>query len=340
MGYKKVSVIFYSQLDEPSLEKIENDIKAKHPTKIVLLCETEWDSRELVPELASLLNANNIHLIVTFCSYSDSYYLSKTKYFNSIELVHWPTYWMQWTLMCSSKLNFNITYDKFEYPYICLNNKNHKHRCALVDQLARNNLIEKGIVTWHRFPNTEWTSKHVYDFKYFDDNIKLLNDEFVTKLDSFLIPNEYHQSFLHVIGEATTAVTCISEKTWLPILYKKPWIIMSNQHFHQKLVDLGFELYDEIIDYSFDNHPDLEVRAHEISENVKRICQQDINELYKIIKPKADRNYSNYMRIIKSGKFIPQIIIDRAKMVHEGTEDKTFTDNRYVHICNMAKLPL
>ena len=335
-----MNIIYYSQLDEPSLEKITKDVQEKNPNTIVLLCETEWDSRELTPELAELLNQNNIHLIVTFCSYPDSYYEEKTKYFKSIELVHWGTYWVHWTHMCSSQLNFDITYEKFKYPYICLNNKNHKHRCALVDNLAGNNLLDSGIVTWHRFPNTQWTSKHVYDFKYFDDELRLLKDDFVTKLDSFLIAPEYHQSFLHVIGEATTSVTCISEKTWLPILYRKPFIIMSNQYFHQKLIDLGFELYDEIIDYSFDSEPDMEKRAYLISKNVKKICEQDVNELYKIIKPKADRNYNNYMKILESGKYIPKVIVDRAKMVYHGCTDKTFTDNRYVHICNTARIVL
>lgn len=334
-----MKTLYYSQLDEPSFEKIKKDIEIHRPARIVLLCETEWDSRELTPELAELLNAHNIHLIVTFCSYPDPYYEQKTKYFKSIELVHWSTYWVHWTLMCSSQLNFNISYDNFKYPFICLNNKNHKHRCMLIDELTRNDLLNKGIVTWHRFPN-QHSSKHLYEFKYYDDSIRLIGDDFITKLDSFLIPPEYHESFLHVIGEATTSVTCISEKTWLPILYRKPWIIMSNVNFHQKLVDLGFELYDEIIDYSFDSEPDMQKRAHAISENVKRISQQNVNELYKLIKPKADRNYNNYMRILKSGAYVPPVIVERAKLVQQGCETKTFTDHRYTHICNQSYIPI
>lgn len=331
--------LYYSQLDEPNLETIKHGVETHKPERVVLLCETEWDSRELTPELAEVMNNNNVHLVVTFCSYPGDYYEEKTKYFNSIELVHWSTYWVHWTLMCSSQLNFDITYKEFKYPYICLNNKNHAHRCAVMDQLTRNDLLDKGIVTWHRFPHQR-KSDHKYKFKYYDDSLRFLSDDFITKLDSFLIPPEYHESFLHVIGEATTTVTCISEKTWLPILYKKPWIIMSNQYFHQKLVDLGFELYDEIIDYSFDSEPDMDKRAMAIADNVKRISEQNVNELYQLIKPKAERNYSNFMRILKSGKYVPPVIIERAKLVRNGCEDKTFTDHRYIHICNTAHIPL
>ena len=340
MGNEKaMKTLYYSQLDEPTLENIKRDVEAQRPERVVLFCETEWDSRELTPELAEVLNANNVHLVVTFGSYADEYYNTKTKYFNSIELVHWGTYWVHWTLMCSSQLNFDINYENFKYPFICLNNKNHAHRCALVDELTHNNLLDKGIVTWHRFPH-QTKSDHIYKFKYYDDSIRLLSDDFITKLDSFLIPPEYHESFLHVIGEATTTATCISEKTWLPILYRKPWIIMANPYFHQKLVDLGFELYDEIIDYSFDSEPDMEKRAIAIAENVKRISEQNVNDLYKLIKPKADRNYNNYMRVLQSEQYIPPVIIERARLVHQGCEDKTFTDPRYTHICNNARIPL
>jgi len=332
-----MNTLFYSQLDEPSLEKITSDIETKKPDHIVLFCETEWESRELTIELATLLNAHNVKLSVTFCSFPSDFYNERAQYFNNIDIIHWPTYWLHWTKMCSGALNFNVEYIDFKFPYICLNNKNHKHRCQLIDHLARNNLLDKGIVTWHRFPGQHPSP---YQFKYYNDDIRLISDDFITKLDSFLIPNEYHQSFLHVVGEATTKVTCISEKTWLPILFKKPWVVMADQYFHQKLVDLGFELYDEIIDYSFDSYPDMENRAYAISENVKRICEEkSIYDLYKKIKPKADRNYENYMRILKDESYVPQIIKDRARYSKETNyASSTFTDPRYVEICEKLGL--
>lgn len=328
-----MDTLYYSQLDEPNLEQIQNDIIVHNPKTIVLFCETEWDSRELTQELADLVNAHNIHVQVTFCSFPSEYYKEKTDKFNSIELIHWPTYWVNWTMMCSSHLDFNVPYTSFDYPFICLNNKNHLHRCMLIDQLSKNNLLDTGIVTWHRFPNRQ-PSDHIYKFKYYDDSIRLIGDDFITKLDSFLIPEEYHKSFLHVIGEATLKVTCISEKTWLPILYKKPWIILADPGFHQKLVDLGFELYDEILDYSFDSDTDLERRASAIADNIKRISEQNVDELYAIIKPKAQRNYDNYIRILTSPDYVPEVIKQRAKHA-KNTEykNKTYTDGRYVHIC-------
>lgn len=333
--------LFYSQLDEPSLEKIKQDIEQYHPDTVVLFCESEWDSRELNPDWAQVLNDNNVHLIVTICSHPNEYYSAKTKYFNSIELVHWPTYWANWTLMCSNMLDFNREYTDFKYPFICLNNKNHLHRCMLVDELTGQGLLDKGVITWHKFSNM---GQSPYKFNYYDDSIRLISDDFITKLDSFLIPEEYHESFFHVVGEATTTVTCISEKTYLPIFYKKPFAIMSNVGFHKKLVDLGFELYTELIDYSFDSEIDMNKRASMLAYEVKKLSDRgNYNQQYELIKDKAQRNQDNLYRIINSADYIPLLIKDRAKQAKElrdilGPGALTYTDPRYIHICENAGL--
>ena len=45
----------------------------------------------------------------------------------------------------------------------------------------------------------------------------------------------------------------ITEKTWKPIVFKKPFLVWGGKGIHTKLKELGFELYEELFDYSFDN---------------------------------------------------------------------------------------
>lgn len=333
-----MKTIYYSQLDNPTLDIIKTDIEQENPNRIVFFCETEWEYQDLNQDLADLVNKNNIQVVITFCSYPSDFYNERAQFFNDIKIVHWPTYWLNWTMMCSNMLNFDVEYKEFKYPFICLNNKNHSHRCALIDELARNNLLDKGIVTWHRFPR-EQSSKFNYEFKYYDDSLRFIDDDFHTILDSFLIPKQYHESFLHVVGEATLKVTCISEKTWLPILYKKPFVIMGIEGINQKLKELGFELYDEIIDYSFDSEPDMQKRAHAISENVKRISEQNVNDLYQLVKEKTIRNYNNYMRVLHDASYVPDIMKERILDIYHNPNTKmTYTDPRYLHIGRDTKI--
>lgn len=331
-----MKTLYYSQLDNPSLDTISKDIEQEKPNRIVLFCETEWEYQGLNQDLADVVNKNNVQIVITFCAYPNEFYDERTRLFNDIRVEYWPTYWLNWTMMCSSMLNFDIEYENFKYLFICLNNKNHLHRCALVDELTRNKLLDKGIVTWHRFPNQQVSN---YEFNYYNDSLRFIDDDFHTILDSFLIPKQYHESFLHVVGEATLKVACISEKTYLPILHKKPFIIMGIQGMHQKLKELGFELYDEIIDYSFDSEPDMQKRAYAISENVKRISEENINDLYNLIKEKTIRNYNNYMQVLQDPSYVPDIIKERILNLHQDPNLKmTYTDPRYLHIGKVTKI--
>lgn len=327
-----MNTLYYSLLDDPVLDVLERDMIAHKPDRIVVFNELEWDSWHLNEEYAELFNKYNVELLLVLGSYESDWYKPKIKRFNKIQLIHWPTFWANWTLMCSGLLKLDREYIDFKYHFICLNNKNHVHRCALIDQLARNNLLDRGIVTWHRFPREE-SSLHKYKFQYYDDSLRFIDDNFHTILDSFLIPEQYHQSLLHVIGEATNDVSFLTEKIWLPILFKKPFVVMSIQGFHKHLTDLGFKLYDEIIDYSFDSEPDLDKRAYCISENVKRICEQNIDDLYLLIKDKTLYNYNVYMKLISDSKYVPNLIKERIISVeNDSTIKLTFTDPRYTHI--------
>lgn len=338
---QSIKTLYYSQLDGISVEKFRIDIETQKPDRVVFLCETEWHYRELTPEFAEIFNRNNVELIVTYCTFPSEYYDKPKSYFNRMQIVNWGTYWFNWSMICSigNRLDFNVKYDSFKYPYISMMNRNHYHRCLMIDELARNNLLDSGIVTWHKFPNKSGSSNEIYPMKYYDDSIRTLGDEFVTKLDSFLMPDQYHESFLDVIVESTIDVTCISEKTCLPILYKKPFVLLSNPGYHKQLVDLGFQLYDEIIDYSFDSEPDVHKRAYTVSEIVKDICKRDVNELYKLIKPKADYNYENYMKVMRDPKYVPDIIKERAYMVRNDPNIvRNNTDHRYLQILEQVGL--
>ena len=68
-----------------------------------------------------------------------------------------------------------------------------------------------------------------------------------------LVPVEYYQTNCDLVLEATIDTLFITEKTWKPIVFKKPFLVWGGKGIHTKLKELGFELYEELFDYSFDN---------------------------------------------------------------------------------------
>lgn len=312
-----------------------NQAREKNADEIVLLGETEWLAY-LTSEDVALVENNNLKLrILHGCSKSQYY----TDYYNQLgfdisNVEFWNTYWFNWGAACL--LGSNIDYreynpnpSEFTHSFISLNNRRHVHRCVFIDTLAKNNLLDKGVVTWTNFLN----ENPDYQFEYFHGNQILLNDDFINKLDSFLLPAEWHHSLFHVVTEANTESTFITEKTSIPILMKKPFIVFGCQGFHQALADLGFLLYDEVIDYSFDSEPDLKIRADKFTENILKISTLDKVATYELLKPKLMHNYNRAVEIIKSKEFIPNIILDRVAEILV-SEKTLLVDSRFEMFLN------
>jgi flagellar assembly factor FliW len=81
------------------------------------------------------------------------------------------------------------------------------------------------------------------------------------------------------------------------------------------LSELGFQLYDEVIDYSFDSELDINLRAEKFIKNVINITKLDKQSTYNLLKPKLLYNYNRAIEIIKSKDLIPQLVKERLEEV-------------------------
>ena len=300
-------------LDTNGLTEILNKATSQNVSKVVLFSETEWEIQSLTKDIVDKFKQNNIDLQVMYCSNYDSYYekLLPELGLTTDNVTFWGTYWLNWSLenlrWVDEFRNPALDTEKFKYPFISLNNRSHIHRCVFIDELAKHNLIDKGIVTWVKHLN----ENPKYPYQHFDNRQLLLDDDFKTKLDSFLIPKEYNQSLFHVVVEATHKCAFLSEKTATPIFLKKPFFVLSAPGFHKHLVNLGFKLYDEIIDYSFDEIDDLHIRTEKFVSNIPKLLNLNLKETYELLRPKLEYNYNRAIEITKDVTYIPKLIQER-----------------------------
>lgn len=321
--------LYYSivehRIDSDGFDEILSDAKEKNANEVVILAELEWEIQNL-NNVAQLFKNNNIKLTVVLGSKYSNYY---DKF--DCNIIHWQTYWINWTyeqLKHTKEFrNLTLNPDNFKYPFISLNNRSHMHRCVFMDEMEKEKLIDKGIVTWVKHLNENSS----YPYNYFDNRQILLDDGFDVKLDSFLIPKEYNQSLFHVITEATAKVNFITEKTIIPMLMKKPFFVLSNHGYHKNLKELGFELYDEIIDYSFDDWKGMHDRTKYFVQNIHKLLDLNLKETYIKLLPKIEHNYNRALEICKDKSLIPDIIKDRVSNL---TVPKLLVDIRYIGFLN------
>ena len=315
---------FYNQRGDNN-EYIINNASSDY---IIINSDTEWFWSIDKNVFDRLYDKGVRKITFIFSSFNHNFY--KDYYTHDkieIEIIHWYSFWFNWgEILLRNSIDYkNLSYDDFTFPFINLNNKSHNHRCALIDNISEQGLLDTGIVSWNRFP---FTNTH-YKFKHYDNSYRSVGDNFYEVQDSFYFCNQQHKSFLHVIGEATDQVPFITEKTVVPILLKKPFVVLSLPNYHQYLKHLGFEIFEEIIDYRFDGCIDLDERAKKLVTNLHDLKKENLSSLYKKLYPKIEHNYHRALEIIRDITYVPVIIQDRVKELKLNDSNFYDVDGRY-----------
>lgn len=119
-------------------------------------------------------------------------------------------------------------------------------------------------------------------------------------------PKEYFESFFDVVTESeATNSLYMTEKTWRPLTTGKPFLILGSKGQHELLSECGFELYDEFLDYSFDDM-DFDVRLKSIIKQTKKICNYDWNTILQLnnqIKEKRIHNQNLIFSLLKGDQW-------------------------------------
>jgi hypothetical protein len=292
-------------------EVILGDIEKINPTRINIFAAEEHEVNSLWsgPEFSQFKNLfikNNIEVNFIFGAANMDFYNNRYHFpENNIRTYLWPEYYMCFSLSSAFHNDFfkqDLSNLKYTIPFISMNNRPHSHRSLFMDILAKHDLIDKGAISWHN-ENSD------YDWQYWKNNRKLvLNDNFETTWNSYFLPKEWNNSFMNLVSECSVNRIYFSEKTWIPVICQKPFLSQSGQYFYKIFQELGFVIYDEIFDYSFDSNPNLEERTNSIIQNTKNIIGKDYEELYSIIEPKLKHNFNRVMEIAKSDNHVIPIV--------------------------------
>lgn len=272
-------------------------------------------------ELSKLCKSNGTVFHVVFGTKYQIIYNSINELEN-IKLYFWPTYLLHFTYHVLVRNHSNLIDDlkikpNFDNVYCSYNCKPHEFRCELIDNLYKNDLFDCGRISWNNL-------NHNYNFKYWTQKILIL--------DNFLNSNELvehvknNNSFLFLSSESNTEFEFITEKTWKPILIEQPFLLFAKENQNLILKNYGFELFEEIFDYSFDSEKDIEKRIMGIIENLNRLKKYNLYEQYNVIRDKLVYNKNRALQIIYQDEYTPH---DFKKLYFEEDlkNNQNFIDN-------------
>jgi hypothetical protein len=314
-------MLFFTNRDisiNGSFSNIINEIKKNNPKVIFYsnLFEYEIDVSDFeFFELEKILVEMRIQIYFLFGAVNCEKHQQRYTYKN-MRFICWETFFLLQTYktfhsnisnLKIEDFNINVNFDRL---YINYNHNPHKFRCLLMDKLNEHNLFNDGFNSWNKL-TYDYFNGNKYNFKFWNENHLKIDEYYkngyrVEISDTILEP----KSFMNLVSESSDECLIFSEKTWKPILIEQPFLSYGAPNQNLKLKDYGFELYDEIFDYSFDRCLNLEDRVNGIIDNLKSLKNKNYNELHCKIKDKLIKNKKRAIEIVNNNLYTPNEFIE------------------------------
>lgn len=318
------------------------------PERVIILNWREWDYTSIhrdptFEEVVDYVNLHNLPLYVVSgeCPGSPPLHDINNPRYKNMQVIYFGTY--LWTIFAElffkdvdkvSDIKDPLSKNRnkeIKHLFFSLNNKPHHHRCLQMDLLEKYSLIEKGAVTWNSWFNDEGRilgkSFDSYHWEYWQPRLMVM-DEMISHGWETQLPNEFSHSFIHLVSESSPTAMLLSEKSLIPLLFNKPFLVSGAKGFHQNLQNMGFLLYDELFDYSFDNELDMKNRFDLLTQNIvkyKDCTSQELEALRQQVQEKTVHNKRNLFRVISDLSLWPEFI----KNLCESKVDNRDEDNIY-----------
>ena len=197
--------------------------------------------------------------------------------------------------LCTTKDYLNTPKEKFFLSY----NKNctRPHRKLFIMWLLHSKLIDNTLYSLLISNDYKYTGigifREISERSYTSDLLKY-HDDFLSlgyeKLDwdykenkndvysntTYTTKDHYSKTLFNVVTETSFENNSLNltEKTFKPLANCQPFIILGDLNANKKILDFGFEPYDDLIDYSFDS----------IEDNVDRFvaCTNEIERIHSL----------------------------------------------------------
>jgi len=278
--------------------------------KFVVYGSTEWDVYNAAgfPIMVETANSQNKKLIAITGA---NKFLSTVPYENEVTYEYNPTTFLT-VVYCRfyqnmlRMTNYVRLYNNknFNHTFISLNSRTRAARQEMIDLVYKYDLFEKNIISWNN-QLLKLPEINPYSFKYWIPKKLAIDGEDasgVANHSGLDLPKQYFDCFAQLVSETTDQSIFLTEKTAVPLFLKKPFLVATAPGFHKFLTDLGFLLYDEIFDYSFDIIQNRTERFTELLKNfikLNKLTPGDYTDLYEIISKKLE---FNRLRAIEIGK--------------------------------------
>lgn len=107
--------------------------------------------------------------------------------------------------------------------------------------------------------------------------------------------SHYADTLFNIISETSFESDSLNltEKSFKALANSHPFLVIGDTHSNRYIKELGFEQYDDLIDYSFDSIEDRDERLNEALKQIRRIYSMGRNDIIEWYKNNMEKITSN-----------------------------------------------
>lgn len=190
--------------------------------------------------------------------------------------------------------------------FLCLNNVMREHRGSLISKLdycGVLNEVNYSCVGRDFYPLTD-KILNVDELEILENNLQKFkvkqiytkNELDLKKDNSFTFSIntvDYEESYINIVTETyfTEGITHVSEKTLKPFcFYQIPIFLASHNHVRDVRNYYGFDMFDDIVNHSYDSESCDKKRFYKLIDEIKRLSTIDVSKFYLENKKRFESN--------------------------------------------------
>ena len=164
--------------------------------------------------------------------------------------------------------------DKKEHLFMCLNNGMRDHRCSMVHSILKRGLEKDNLLTSR---SQQWNKINIPEIQI-DNPLGGQEDKGTSRWN--LQPEFSNKSYIDVITETKYHHPFYTEKPLKTFMSLQFPLILGYKDSVKYYRDKGFDMFDDIIDHSYDGIVDLEEKTEKIADELLRLSSLDFHKIY------------------------------------------------------------
>ena len=224
-------------------------------------------------------------------------------------------------------LGLEWTDDKKEKLFSCLVGENRPDRKIFTNELKKSEIGNIGYTTWN--------GGKTFDSKLIELDINGKNiNRF--KIQPELAKNSYIEIQCESLPKDKS--TFVTEKAAKPFLGLQFPIFFAQPNYIQYLRDWGFDMFDDIIDHSYDNENNLIKKSKLIVNEIEKLSKLDIHKVYLECKDRFLNNQKRLFELVhidnnrheQMAKFVFGNVYGNKEVILERYEKMKFHKNVFI----------